>query len=695
MGEDLDLDFDIYEKRKVKIYNDLFLKKIKSDVSKKISKDILNFIKVKYVGRNSQDTIIQSYKIFIKAYLSSKEITDIDYTDNFLKDYFNYLPNLTIQRILIPDYEKFSNQKFPILSNEILLREIFYLFDFFSIEKSKSLVPHILKLYVKYKIKSSSSAGFIPALIYISTEKKYKKKQLGIIFDVTEVTIRKKINSLKKIIQDSDLRELHDLLIRKPLRNYKILEKLRRQNESREQKEARLKKDREYSKRKREEATPEQRKKRQIKSREYYLKKRRKNEIPEQRELRKKKDREFNKKKENETPKPRKLRLKKISNLNSKSILENMNLFQWYKVEELKKNLQIDEFNDSRLLILKLKQLIKKGIVEFKEEESTSFWKKIKRTKKKKKEKQEVPTYLPIGEHKRFTVEEIYDCKMKNVKLEDIIEIFQMKIAKISNRVNIVELYTLERDLTPYLKDDSKLRTLGSNTIIIRLTRTLENRKQEISFLIIAFPSMVVYMGNSNGIRFLKKKFNGILKKISGDTYKIRVVFEPKFLLWMFIRIRRNDPDIAPNVSILNITDTTTVRVTDRISEFGDRITVSGSKNITNSLVILQCILFGYQIITSKYRINFSGWNPAFIIHENRKIIFKTDKFFREFKKIEQFVIGLYIINKMIQIYTDWVYSTKRKFLTNDDKKLISEDSKKKFNKLVTYHRLDELYEMI
>lgn len=318
-----------------------------------------------------------------------------------------------------------------------------------------------------------------------------------------------------------------------------------------------------------------------------------------------------------------------------------------------------------------------------------------KKSKKKKEEKWEIPAYLPIGGHKRFTVKEIYDCMMKKANLNDIIDLFQTKIDKISNITNTLELFTMEKDLTAYIKDIQKLLTLGSNTVLIRLTKTLKNDKQEVSFLIIIYPKMVVYMGNSEGIRILKKKFKMLLKDITNDTYKDGVVFEPKFLLWMFIKIRRNDPDITAGVSIKNISNTTTVRVAERISEFGDKITISDTKNVVNSLVILMCLLFGHQIETSKYRINFYGWNPGFVIMKNSKILFKTDKFFREFKKIEQFVIGIYIIQKMVEIYNDWVYSTERKFLTKTDKELINQDSKKKFNTLITHDKLDELYEMV
>ena len=318
-----------------------------------------------------------------------------------------------------------------------------------------------------------------------------------------------------------------------------------------------------------------------------------------------------------------------------------------------------------------------------------------KKTKKKKEEKGEIPPYLPIGGHKRFTAKEIYDCEMKGVKFDDIVDFFQDKISKISNNVNTFELFTLEKDLTIYIKDAPKLFSLGSNTLIIRLTKILDDGKLEISFLILIFPKTVLFMGNSQGIKKLKKKFKQLLKEISNETYNKMMFFEPKFLLWMFIKIRRNDPDIRVGVSIRNITNTTTVRVGERISEFGDKITIGDTKNVVNSLVILMCLLFGHQIETSKYRINFHGWNPGFIIMKNSKILFKTDKFFREFKKIEQFVIGIYIIQEMVNIYNDWVYGTERKFLTETDKDLINQDSKKKFNLLVTHDRLDKLYEMV
>ncbi len=260
-----------------------------------------------------------------------------------------------------------------------------------------------------------------------------------------------------------------------------------------------------------------------------------------------------------------------------------------------------------------------------------------------------------------------------------MIDIMESATQRLSTDINQLKLFVMEKDLTPLIKKDPSLLTIGSNTIIIRQTKELKDDKKQVSFLIICFSGLVLYMGNTKGIEKLQKKFDLVLKDITNDTYDLmhQFYFPHDFLFWLFIKLRREDFNLIKGVTLKNITDTIMIKPTGPQSFMGDKISSSETKNVTKSLAVINCLLSGYKIRSSTFRINFQGYEPAFQLIKNRKIYFMKDKFFDNFLKIEQFITGIFIIQEFIKIYKVWKRGIiKGNEITQKDYMEMAKDSK-------------------
>ena len=262
---------------------------------------------------------------------------------------------------------------------------------------------------------------------------------------------------------------------------------------------------------------------------------------------------------------------------------------------------------------------------------------------------------IPLGKGKKYVIKEIHECSLlPRSDIDQSISILDNRICQYRNGNDKMELGVLHTLITQHIQRDEELSSISKKIIIIKLRYYDDKDLEHFSFMILDFTGFIYFMGALSGIKTLKEFLEKEIYDISNDSYNSIFSFSPRFLLWLVLKLRRNDSELMKDVVINQITGASVNQMEKGGLNYGKIVKVLFSKDITKSLPILISILRGHKIDSCTFEINFQGYLPPVQIRSNERIGFVSSGFFRKFNYTERFVIGIHIVHLLIKIYYNW-----------------------------------------